>query len=728
MSGRDAAGEGSDGFDGSKPVWSLDQVVSNFLRSNSAWSPGSTITYSFRESPNPGAESNLSFAPLAQIERQHTRLAFELISDVLNLNFVEAPDDGRATGQSNRIYFAKNLTPQEGVWGFAQRWSVPTGGQRLVTSAEVYINDAAQASRAWFPGGYNFQATIHEILHTLGIPHPGTYNASGDGALITYAANASYAQDSRQFTVMSYFSATNTGANHSTASGGWSSATPALHDVAVLQALYGANANTRSGDTVYGYGSTAGRAVFDFEAGYPSVVAPNGTRLQPAPIFTIWDGGGTDRIDFHKTREAVVLDLNPGRFSDAFGMTNNISIAFGVIIEDAVGGFASDRLIGNEAANRLQGGDGDDELSGRGGDDFLQGGQGRDTLYGDGGNDFLEGGIDDDRLLGQAGDDLIGGQEGNDYIDGGEGRDTLFGDSGNDLIEGRGGDDRLFGQSGDDVMGGQDGADYLDGGDGRDTLFGDAGDDFIEGRSGDDRLHGQDGDDLIGGQDGADYIDGGDGRDNLFGDSGNDEVQGGRDNDRLFGQDGDDTLSGQDGDDYADGGQGRDNMFGGSGADFLEGRLDDDRLHGDGGDDLLGGQEGADYLDGGAGRDALYGDAGDDTLIGGEGRDMLVGGTGADRFVFSALSHSTMGDPDYIADLNVREGDRIDVSGIDADIGLAGDQAFTFVSAFSGQAAQALLAFDGGRTVLLLDVNGDRNADFRLEIEGRVDDPSAFLL
>lgn len=53
-------------------------------------------------------------------------------------------------------------------------------------------------------GGYGFQTYIHEIGHTLGFSHPGPYNA-GSGGAITYATSAEFAQDNRQYTIMSYF-------------------------------------------------------------------------------------------------------------------------------------------------------------------------------------------------------------------------------------------------------------------------------------------------------------------------------------------------------------------------------------------------------------------------------------------------------------------------------------------------------------------------------------------
>ena len=65
--------------------------------------------------------------------------------------------------------------------------------------------------------------------------------------------------------------------------------------------------------------------------------------------------------------------------------------------------------------------------------------------------------------------------------------------------------------------------------------------------------------------------------------------------------------------------------------------------------------------------------------------------------------------------------DRIDVSGIDADSRLSGDQAFTFLGGalFDGQ--RGVLRYDtgvAGETHVLLDMNGDKIADFDLVLVG----------
>ena len=53
-------------------------------------------------------------------------------------------------------------------------------------------------------GNYSFSAYLHEIGHSLGLSHPGTYNFSPSG-ILKYDINAEYAQDTRQNTIMSYY-------------------------------------------------------------------------------------------------------------------------------------------------------------------------------------------------------------------------------------------------------------------------------------------------------------------------------------------------------------------------------------------------------------------------------------------------------------------------------------------------------------------------------------------
>src|SRR4029450_2328612 len=103
---------------------------------------------------------------------------------------------------------------------------------------------------------------------------------------------------------------------------------------------------------------------------------------------------------------------------------------------------------------------------------------------------------------------------------------------------------------------------------------------------------------------------------------------------------------------------------GNDGANTLDGGLGADDLRGGGSDD---------FVFGGAGDDALYGDAGNDRVVGASGQDTLFGGSGADVFEFRSIQDSGyLGAPvDQVVDFSATEGDKLDLSQIDADVNSA---------------------------------------------------------
>lgn len=125
-----------------------------------------------------------------------------------------------------------------------------------------------------------------------------------------------------------------------------------------------------------------------------------------------------------------------------------------------------------------------------------------------------------------------------------------------------------------------------------------------------------------------------------------------------------------------------------------------------------------DSLSGLAGDDILQGLGGNDTLLGGLGKDGLVGGSGADTFVYRTKADSTLAQAgrDVIADFNRAEGDKIDVHAIDANPTKMGGQAWSFVSAFTGAAGQ--ISFDAAQHLPVFDQDGDKAADFAIELTG----------
>ena len=129
------------------------------------------------------------------------------------------------------------------------------------------------------------------------------------------------------------------------------------------------------------------------------------------------------------------------------------------------------------------------------------------------------------------------------------------------------------------------------------------------------------------------------------------------------------------------------------------------------GNDTLTGNDAANRLESGAGNDLLSGGAGDDILIGGAGEDTLTGGTGADIFLYQENADSLTGVArDSIADFT-HGSDHIDLSALNA-------AKFIGTSLFSGQAGQVRYASFDGSTIIELDSNGDRVADFQVELQG----------
>jgi Ca2+-binding RTX toxin-like protein len=196
-----------------------------------------------------------------------------------------------------------------------------------------------------------------------------------------------------------------------------------------------------------------------------------------------------------------------------------------------------------------------------------------------------------------------------------------------------------------------------------------------------------------------------------------DDYVGTRFADVLAGHGGNDRLLGGAGNDRLLGGIGNDVLIGGAGNDRLDGGAGNDTVSGDAGDDQLLGGHGFDRLNGGIGIDTLNGGTGNDRLTGGLGRDALTGGDGSDVFAFNRLAESLRG-PSHDTVTFVRsDGDKIDLSAIDADTDATpGNQAFRFIGAAAFAGVDGQLRFAGG--LLQGDTNGDRVADIEVRIIG----------
>lgn len=464
------------------------------------------------------------------------------------------------------------------------------------------------------------------------------------------------------------------------------------------------------------------------------------TNLSQSDGLAIRAASGGDQAG----RDATFGDVNNDGIDDIIvsaidgddGGTNagEITVIYGSRLFGAINGTASGETLTGTAAN-----------------DAIVGGAGNDVLDGGTGADLLRGGADSDIYVVDNAGDVVEelANEGNDRVETdlasytlpdnvedleytGAGTFTGNGNTLGNIIVGGGLGDTINGNDGDDTLGGEAGNDTLNGGNGSDRLIGGTGADTMNGGAGNDRMIIDNAGDVANGGDGIDTVDisvGGltyaiagdieivrnvssgdltltlNGLHNSFAGSltGADTVFAGDGQDTLYGRGGNDQLNGEGGNDYLFGGDGADTLAGGDGVDLLNGGTENDNLAG------------------GAGNDEIYGEAGDDVLFGSSGADLLHGGAGADLFYYAALTDSgtTRATSDFIRDFNQAQGDRIDLSAIDAMAG-GTDEAFSFIgtAAFTGVAGQLRAELIAGETVVSGDINGDGVADFMIRIDG----------
>ncbi|TKD50720.1 M10 family metallopeptidase C-terminal domain-containing protein [Sphingomonas baiyangensis] len=643
--------------DNGKEIWTPEDIAFYLNRAGYSWVPGgrntpqrgdtdaNTITFGFFNTQDDligqgytfeyfgqpyGSAEFFNFASFNAEQRAATREAMRYWDDVVGVRFLE-------TSSANADIALGNLANAPDTQAYAYYpqtvlYGIPSvDAQVRNLGGDVWVS-ASQASNFQLKvGGYGLNTLTHEVGHALGLAHPGNYNF-GPGFAVNYENGAEYFQDSRNYTIMSYWNPSAIGAGDvdfntmARAYGG----TPMVHDILAAQRIYGADMSTRTGNTTYGFNSNAGRDAFDFT-------------INKAPLIAIWDAGGVDTLDASGYATNQRIDLTPGSLSTIGGVTiaqaqamtlaqvnanradlgygaftqaqfdsfkanaladpdyylylsDNVGIAYGTIIENAVGGSGNDVLVANSVANMLDG---------RGGFDIVSyesatmgvtvNLQTRQTAGGAGG----------DRLL------SIEGVYGSAFDD------TITGDNNDNVISGgSGGRDRLFGNGGIDTL----------------TYF----------------------DSLTG----------------VTVNIGTNQTAGGALGDIISGFE---NLTGSD--------------FG----------------------DVLTGSFSNNTILGGGGSDRLDGGFGDDILDGGAGSDILTGGAGRDTFTFSDAD----GSYDRITDFQSVV-DKIDLRGIDANEGTAGDQAFAFVgsAAFNGTAGQ--LRYANG--LLQGDIDGDRVADFTIEV------------
>jgi VCBS repeat-containing protein len=325
----------------------------------------SSLTYSFPTdasfygSSYAGAEPMNNFKAFTSVQQGAVRTILHSYESVANLSFTQVSESSTQHGD---LRYAGSDAPST-AWAYYPSTNDAGGDAWFNNSNHFYDNPVK--------GNYAYLTMLHETGHALGLKHPHEVKGSFGALPVEH--------DSLEYSVMSYRSyvgaSTTTGYTNDPTSYPQSLM---MDDIAALQAMYGANYTTNSGDTVYKWSSMTGE-MFINGVGQG---APAGNKI----FLTIWDGGGHDTYDFSNYGTDLRVDLQPGAWTtvstaqladlDAYFApgahlaAGNIANALlyndnpASLIEDVVGGWGNDVITGNIADNVFTGAHGNDALDG----------------------------------------------------------------------------------------------------------------------------------------------------------------------------------------------------------------------------------------------------------------------------------------------------------------------------------------------------------------------------
>lgn len=343
--------------DEANPITTSDDLVKAGVYAMGTGSSKTTVTYSFLDAlPLDNTADSKGFRPMSAEQKSGVLRAFDYLSSLIGVTFEEA-----ATPDQADINFGTNNQYSQGSSAYA---NVPNGSG----NHPVYLmldNGPGNLNTSMATGSYGWQTLIHELGHTLGLKHPGNYNASGGSVPGPFLPKA---LDNRAYTLMSYNNpdgtmevtkTTTNGISYKYSASSVNASTYMMYDIAALQFLYGKG--TGAGLDAY--------QVNTFTADWSG-------------MQTLWmPQDGT--IDASAVENSNIIDLRQGAFSsinvipksitDSFPSSlqtaatymglNNVGLAFGSQVTTAKGGAATDvfyTTLDNDVS--IEGGAGDDTV------------------------------------------------------------------------------------------------------------------------------------------------------------------------------------------------------------------------------------------------------------------------------------------------------------------------------------------------------------------------------
>ncbi|MBI3230667.1 MAG: DUF4214 domain-containing protein [Burkholderiales bacterium] len=299
------------------------------------------VTYSFLlavpDDALPG--DSVGFHVLDNSQQQAVRDTLAQWSAVAKITFTEVS----AAAGGGQIRIGMNNQSADQSAGYSDLPAEGAAGSLVYT----YFDNSDSTNTHFQAGDYGRTVFIHEFGHAIGLKHPGNYNGQDGSGTPPYLPKET---DTTDYSIMSYNDGVAATVINKYA------ASPMLYDIQAVQYLYGANTSYHTGNDSYKFTETS---------------APQ----------CIWDAGGTNTFDFSATTQGTTIDLRAGNFSSSVPNLKNVAIAYGVTIQNAIGGSGNDEIFTN---------DGNDSIVGGGGDDVVHAGLGADTIDGGLGLDTVE--------------------------------------------------------------------------------------------------------------------------------------------------------------------------------------------------------------------------------------------------------------------------------------------------------------------------------------------------
>lgn len=371
-----------------------DINIDALLAGGSAWwhTPGASgeipsstarhvLTFSFMDDASGlNATGANGFQALDADHKQRVRDALGYISSVANLTFTEVASGGD-------IQYGSNY--QTASAGYAS-YPNQAGAQVMLAN-----NQGTYTSGDTSEGSYTWEVILHETSHALGLKHPGNYNAGGGGTPGPYLPAAS---DNRGNSIMSYKDASNVKQVMENRSGGFQTSTLNPYtlqadDIAALQYLYGVPAGSSAQTFQWDEGEAMSATIWSDNANsmidlsnqtannLVDLRAGKSSSIAVRDAYVDISGGKARYTSLNTVVNGKTVKLSSVLGTPTYTGSNNLKIAAGSHINNAVGGSGNDTFVSNGDGNHIDGADGNDAFFLSGGNDSIAGGAGDDTIY-----------------------------------------------------------------------------------------------------------------------------------------------------------------------------------------------------------------------------------------------------------------------------------------------------------------------------------------------------------